>query len=199
MRFKKIPATILFMSVLAAEGVSAQATGTPTFFAPTRGFGDTEVGLSVSGGRGSGGIGVEGRFGFLLNRADISLRAGYVDNGGGGSGSFVAGAEARIPVIGHDRPLPLDGALIFGLGHSFSDPGGETFVPLGLSLGRRVVLDGQDLQLTPYVQPTVIFKRDSAFGFGLGLDVHIQGVPDIRLNWAFGDLKGFAFSLFWAR
>jgi len=155
--------------------------------------------VSVSGASGSGGVGVEGRFGFSLSRADISLRAGYVDNGDAGSGSFVAGAEARVPVIGHDRPLPLDGALIFGVGHSFSDPGGETFVPLGLSLGRRVVVDGNDLQFTPYVQPTVIFKSDSAFGLGLGLDVHIQGAPDIRLNWALGDLKGFALSLFWAR
>ncbi len=196
MRFERIPVTILFMSVLVAEGVSAQATGTPTFFAPTRGFGDTEVGVSVSGG---GGVGVEGRFGFSLRSSDISLRAGYVDGGDAGSGSFVAGAEARVPVIGQNRSLPLDGALIFGVGHSFSDAGGETFVPLGLSLGKRVVLDGNDLQLTPYVQPTVIFQSDSAFGFGLGLDIHILGVPDIRLNWALGDLNGFAMSLFWAR
>jgi len=199
MRFERIPVTILFMSVLVAEGVSAQATGTPTFFAPTRGFGDTEVGVSVSGASGSGGVGVEGRFGFSLSSSDISMRAGYVDNGDAGSGSFVAGVEARIPVIGHNRRFPLDGALILGVGHSFSDPGGETFVPLGLSLGKRIVLDGSDLQLTPYVQPTVIFQHDSAFGFGLGLDLHIQGVPDIRLNWALGDLKGFAVSLFWAR
>ena len=199
MRFERIPVTILFMSVLVAEGVSAQATGTPTFFAPTRGFGDTEVGVSVSGGGGSGGVGVEGRFGFSLHRSDISLRAGYVDGGDAGSGSFVAGAEARVPVIGRNRSFPLDGALILGVGHSFNDPDGETFVPLGLSLGRRVVLDGNDLQLTPYVQPTVIFQSDSAFGFGLGLDIHILGVPDIRLNWALGDLNGFAMSLFWAR
>lgn len=199
MRFKKIAVTMLFMSVLAAEVVSAQATGTPTFFAPTRGFGNTEVGLSVSGGGGSGGVAAEGRYGFLLSRADISLRAGYVDNDDAGSGSFIAGVEARIPVIGHDLRFPLDGALVLGVGHRFSDPDGETFVPLGLSLGKRIVLDWNDLPLTPYVQPTVIFQDGSKFGFGLGLDVHIQGAPDIRLNWALGDLKGFAVSLFWTR
>ncbi len=187
------------MSVLVAEGVSAQATGTPTFFAPTRGFGNTEVGVSVSGGGGSGVVGVEGRYGFSLSRSDISMRAGYVDGGDAGSGNFVAGVGARIPVIRHDRSFPLDGALIFGVGHSFSDPGGETFVPLGLSLGRRVVVDGNDLQLTPYVQPTVIFQSDSAFGFGLGLDIHIRSLPDIRLNWGTEDLDGFAVSLFWPR
>jgi len=199
MRFKRMPGTILFMAALVAEGVSAQATRTPTFFAPTRGFGNTEAGLSVSGSGGSGVVGVEGRYGFSLSSSDISMRAGYVDGGDAGSGNFVAGVEARIPVIGHDRSFPLDGALILGVGRSFSDPGGETFVPLGLSLGRRIVLDGNDLQLTPYVQPTVIFQSDSAFGFGLGLDIHIRAIPDVRLNWGGGDLDGFAVSLFWAR
>ncbi len=177
----------------------AQATGTPTFFAPTRGFGNTEAGISGSGGGASSVVGVEGRYGFSLSRSDISMRAGYVDGGSAGSGSFVAGVEARVPVIGHDRSFPLDGALILGVGQIFDDAGGETLVPVGLSLGRRIQLDGRDLQLTPYVQPTVIFRSSSAFGFGLGLDIHIRGMPDIRLNWAEGDLDGFAVSLFWAR
>lgn len=183
----------------SAEGVSAQATGTPTFFAPTRGFGDAEAGVSVSGGGGSGVVGVEGRLGFSLSSSDISMRAGYVDGGNVGSGSFVAGVEARIPVIGHDRSFPLDGAFILGVGRIFDDAGGETLVPLGLSLGRRIMLDGSELHLTPYVQPTVIFQSDSAFGFGLGVDIHIRGIPDVRLNWAAGDLDGFSLSLFRAR
>ena len=186
-------------TVVLALSSEAQATGTPTFFAPTRGFGNTEAGVSVSGGGGSGVIGVEGRYGFSLNRSDIALRAGYVDGGTAGSGSFVAGVEARVPVIGHDRSFPLDGAFILGVGRTFADAGGETLVPLGLSLGRRIVLDGNDLQLTPYVQPTVIFQSDSAFGFGLGVDIHIRGIPDVRLNWAAGDLDGFSLSLFRAR
>ena len=188
----------LAASLLPHSG-GAQATGTPTFFAPTRGFGNTEAGVSVSGGGASGVVGVEGRYGFSLSRSDISMRAGYVDDGNAGSGSFVAGVEARIPVIGHNRDFPLDGALVLGVGHLFSDAGGETLVPLGLSLGRRILLDGRDLQLTPYVQPTVIFRSDAVFGFGLGLDIHIRGIPDIRLNWAEGDLDGFSASLYWSR
>lgn len=194
------PVVLLALATsLFPQAGKAQATGTPTFFAPTRGFGKTEAGVSVSGGGGSGVVGVEGRYGFSLNSSDISMRAGYVDGGAAGSGSFVAGVEARIPVIGHDRSFPLDGAFILGVGRIFGDSGGETLVPLGLSLGRRILLDGRDLQLTPFVQPTVIFQSDSAFGFGLGLDIHILGVPDIRLNWAVGDLDGFAVNLFWAR
>ena len=198
-RVTRLVLLLALATSLFPQASKAQATGTPTFFAPARGFGTTEAGLSVSGGGGSGAVGVEGRYGFSLNSSDISMRAGYVDGGDAGSGSFVAGVEARIPVIGHDRSFPLDGALIFGVGHIFDDSGGETLVPLGLSLGRRIVLDGNDLQLTPYVQPTVIFQSDSAFSFGLGLDIHILGIPDIRLNWAEGDLDGFAVSLFWAR
>jgi len=199
MQLERTLVTLLFMTALVAEGAAAQATGTPTFFAPTRGFGAAEAGVSVSGGGGSGVVGVEGRYGFSLSRSDISMRAGYVDGGDAGSGNFVAGIEARIPVIGHDRSFPLDGALILGVGRSFSDPGGQTFVPLGLSLGRRLALDGNDLLLTPYIQPTVIFQNDTAFGFGLGLDIHIRGIPDIRLNWGKEDLDGFSVGLFWAR
>ena len=198
MRFKRVFVAGLLMATVVAEGVSAQATGTPTFFAPTRGFGDTEAGVSVSGGGGSGLVGVEGRYGFSLSRSDISMRAGYVDGGSAGSGSFVAGVEARIPVIGHNRSFPLDGAFILGVGRTFGDAG-QTHVPLGLSLGRRILLDGRDLQLTPYIQPTVIFQSDAVFGFGLGLDIHIRDIPEIRLNWAAGDLDGFAASLYWGR
>ena len=73
MRLKKILACMLFVAALLAEGVAAQATDTPTFFAPTRGFGDTEVGASVSGGGGGGGVAVEGRYGFSLNRSEMGL------------------------------------------------------------------------------------------------------------------------------
>ncbi len=194
------PVLLLALAIsLCPRASQAQATGTPTFFAPTRGFGNTEAGISGSGGGASSVVGVEGRYGFSLSRSDISMRAGYVDGGSAGSGSFVAGVEARVPVIGHNRSFPLDGAFILGVGRSFGDSGGQTFVPLGLSLGRRIVLDDPDLQLTPYVQPTVIFQSDAVFGFGLGLDIHIRGIPEIRLNWAAGDLDGFAVSLYWGR
>ncbi len=197
-RFTRTVLLVALAASLFPHSGKAQATGTPTFFAPTRGFGNTEAGVSVSAGGGSDVVGVEGRYGFSLSRADISLRAGYVDGGNAGSGSFVAGVEARIPVIGHNRSFPLDGAFILGVGRHFGDSG-ETLVPLGLSLGRRILLDGRDLQLTPYVQPTVIFQSDAVFGFGLGLDIHIRGIPDIRFNSAVGDLDGFSVSLFWIR
>lgn len=141
---------------------------------------------------------MEGRLGFALNRADLALRAGYADPRGAGDGSFVAGVEARVPVLGHSSTFPLDGAFILGVGGSIAS-GGDTFVPLGLTLGRRLVLDPSALHVTPYFQPTVIFGDNSLFTVGLGVDVGIRGLPEIRVNWATGDLDGFSVSLFWSR
>lgn len=184
-------------TVVLASGSSAQATGTPTFFAPTRAFGASEVGASTSF-IGSGAFAVEGRFGAALNRSDLSFRIGYVE-GGGGSGNFALGAEARVPVIGHSDSFPLDGGFVLGVGHIFTSGGGQTLVPFGLSLGRRVRLDGNALRLTPYVQPTIIFTDNSLFALGVGVDIGIQNMPEIRVNAAGGDMDGFSISLFWAR
>ena len=76
--------------------------------------------------------------------------------------------------------------------------GGDWLFPVGLSVGRRILLDGSALHLTPYVQPTVLFEDDTLVTLGLGLDLGIRGFPDVRLNGAVGDLDGFSVSLFWA-
>lgn len=188
----------LVATAVTAEGAWAQATGLPTFFAPTRAFRSTELGATLSR-PGGDATALEGRFGAALDRADLALRAGYADPGGAGDGGFIAGVEARVPVLGHSPTFPLDGAFILGVGRAFEDGGGETFVPLGLSLGRRLELDRQALHVTPYVQPTVIFASNTLFTVGLGVDVWIRGLPEVRVNWAAGDMDGFSVSLFWKR
>ena len=189
---------VLLLTISTWAPVAAQATGLPTFFAPTRAFGSSEVGLTLSR-PGGDATAIEGRLGAALDRADIAFRGGYLDPGGSGDGSFVAGVEARVPVIGRTPSFPLDGSFILGVGRRFVSGGGQTFVPLGLSLGRRLALDGQALLLTPYLQPTVVFADDALFTFGLGVDLRIRGIPEIRVNWAVGDMEGFSLSLFWAR
>jgi len=189
---------VVILAMVVAEPAAAQATALPTFFAPTRAFGSTEVGVTLSR-PGGAATGVEGRFGAALDRADLAFRGGYLDPGGNGDGRFVAGLEVRIPALGHTQSFPLDGAFILGVGRQFVDGGGQTFVPLGLSLGRRLSLDGQALQLTPYAQPTVIFGDDTAFTLGLGVDLRIRGIPEIRFNSAVGDMEGWSLSLFWPR
>ncbi len=172
---------LLLLTGAVARPLSAQATGLPTFFAPTRGFGSTEVGLTLSR-PGGDATGLEGRFGAALDRADLAFRAGYVDPGGNADGAFAAGVEARVPVLGHTPSFPLDGALVLGVGRHWVSGGGQTFVPVGLSLGRRISLDGRALQITPYAQPTLVFAADALVTLGLGVDLHIRGIPEIRYN-----------------
>jgi hypothetical protein len=72
-------------------------------------------------------------------------------------------------------------------------------VPVGLSLGRRLPLGGNALLLTPYAQPTVIFAGDELMTLGLGIDLRIRDLAEIRMNWGVGDLEGYSISLFWSR
>lgn len=112
---------------------------------------------------------------------------------------FSSGGVRATWVIGRTPAFPFDGSFMLGVGRHFVSGGGQTHVPLGLSVGRRLSLDGQALQVTPYVQPTVVIADDALFTFGLGIDLRIRGIPEIRFNTAVGDMDGFSVSLFWAR
>jgi hypothetical protein len=185
--------------VVAVDGVSAQATGLPTFFAPTRAFASSEAGATLSR-PGGGATGIELRLGAALNRADFAFRLGFVDPGAAADGNWAAGIEARFPVIGRSQSFPLDGSLIVGVGRIFASGGASvSFVPVGLSIGRNLILGGGALEITPYAQPTVVIADDTLVVLGLGVDLTIRGVPDIRINWGAGDIDGFSVSLYWSR
>jgi hypothetical protein len=196
MRLRSLLTAAFLLSVPLAEGAQAQATSMPTFHAPVRGFGSWEFGVTLSR-PGGGSTGLEARYGVALGRSDLALRAGYVEPRGTAEGTFAIGAEARVPVLGRTPTFPLDGSLILGLGYLL-DPE-QAVIPLGLSLGRQIVLDRDALRITPYVQPTVVFVSDALFSVGLGVDIHIRGVPNIRLAWAFVDMDGFSVGAFWPR
>jgi hypothetical protein len=194
----RLLATVFLLAIVAADA-SAQATGLPTFLSPTRAFGRTEVGATLSR-PGGGATGIELRLGAAVNRADLAFRAGYVDPGEGVDGNWAGGIEGRFSVIGRSQSFPLDGGLIVGVGRIFvSGGGGQTLIPIGLSIGRNLVLGGGAFEITPYIQPTVIFADDTLVVLGLGIDLTIRGIPDVRLNWGAGDLDGFSVSLFWPR
>ena len=185
--------------VVAVDGVCAQATGLPTFFAPTRAFGSSEVGATLSR-PGGDATGIELRLGAALVSTDFAFRLGFIDPGPAADGNWAAGVEARFPIIARSQTFPLDGSLIIGVGHIFASAGGsETFVPVGLSIGRNLVLGSGALEITPYAQPTVVIADDGLVVLGLGVDLTIRGIPDIRLNWGAGDLDGFSVSLYWRR
>jgi len=194
----RLLATVFLLGIATADA-SAQATGLPTFFAPTRAFGRSEVGATLSR-PGGDATGIELRLGAALDRADLALRLGYVDPGGGADGNWAGGIEGRFPVIGRSQSFPLDGGFIIGVGRIFvSGGGGETLIPVGLSIGRNLVLAGGGFEITPYVQPTFVIADESLVVLGLGVDLTIRGVPDVRVNWGAGDIDGFSASVFWVR
>lgn len=189
----------VFLAAIATVDASAQATGLPTFFAPTRAFGRSEMGATLSRPEG-GATGFELRLGAALNRPDLALRLGYVDPGAGADGNWAAGMEARFPVIGRSQSFPLDGGFILGVGRIFvSGGGGQTLVPIGLSIGRNLVLGSGSVEITPYAQPTFVLADDALVVLGLGVDLTIRDVPDVRVNWGAGDIDGFSVSLYWVR
>ncbi|PYO98541.1 MAG: hypothetical protein DMD61_09565 [Gemmatimonadetes bacterium] len=199
--------TLLVLVLIAASGarvVGAQATGMPSFNAPYRAFQRSELGAVFSFPDG-GGTGFEGVYRYASGTLDIGLRGGIVDPGGAGKAVLLAGVEARERVITHTIDFPLDGAIVFGAGAGLVSGGSTLFVPVGLSLGRRVEPQGSTISIVPYVQPTLSFVagngRTSAveFGLGLGADFRLSRVLDARVSGGLGDhpLTGVSIGAVW--
>ena len=186
---------VALLVVAAVAGVApvarAQATGMPSFNAPYRAFQRSELGAVFSFPNG-GGTGFEGAYRYASGTLDVGLRGGIFDPPGSGKAVLIAGVEARERVITHTVDFPLDGALVFGAGAGLVSGGSTLFVPVGLSLGRRVDPQGSTVSIVPYVQPTVAFivgdfPSDLVFGFGVGVDFRLSKVLDARVSGGLGD------------
>jgi len=195
---------VLAGAVIGAAGpASAQATRTPAFQAPSRAFARIEVGVSGSL-VGFEHVGAEATARVALGRVDLGLRGGAIDRGDVPGATMVLGLEGRIPVVDHRGGLPLDAAVVAGVGTAEFD---ALFVPVGLSVGRRLDLPGASVVL--YAQPTVALlqgaddvdgNRTLQFGLGLGTDLRIGGAVDLRTGVGFFDYgEGLVVSLVWLR
>ncbi len=188
-------------AALVTAPAVAQVNGTPSFNAPYRAFERSEVGATISFPRGGGRTGLEGQYRFGSGMFDIGLRGGMILTSGPADDVFVVGVEARNRVITHTEQFPLDGALIFGGGLSFN--GGTRFLaPIGLSLGRRLNVEGSDVSIVPYVQPTGFLYANGGtnfeFGLGFGADFRLSNVFDARLSIGVGNgPEGIALSAVW--
>jgi len=121
---------------------------------------------------------------------------------GAGSTVLLLGAEARERVLSHTVDFPLDGALVLGLGGQFGSGSSVLLVPVGLSLGRRIDLEGSSVSIVPYVQPTgtlVAGSGNSTFLFTLGLggDFRLSPRFDARVSAGLGDIEGVSLSAVW--
>jgi hypothetical protein len=109
-------------------------------------------------------------------------------------------------VLTHSEQFPLDGALILGAG-LLIDGGTDLVVPAGLSLGRRLNVEGSEVSIVPYVQPTLFLTTfgdplEFAFGFGFGADFRLSRFFDARISAGLGTSvapEGISVSAVWVR
>lgn len=190
------------LACLLAGGASAQTVGTPVFMAPYRAFKTSELGGTLAWP--GAGWSLEGAYRYGSGKFDIGIRAGVWSADAGPENTdtwLLAGADVRFRVIDHTDKFPLDGALTAGLGAQLGSSS-IGYIPVGLSLGRRIELDG-GTSFVPYVQPVLvpIFGDASKFGvaLGLGVDVKVSKQFDLRVTGGIGDIEGIGIGFAWVR
>ncbi len=197
--------TIAVVCALIAGGLqsaAAQETGTPVFKAPYRSFESWEMGASLSDPKGAS-YAIEGFYSFGSGPNDFGIRAGYVDQGP--QGAVAVGVDFRRRIIHASEKFPLDGALTVGFGTQLASGAYDRFfVPIGISLGRRIDLENSKTSFVPYFQPVIVptfYGGDNApdggvdFALGLGVDIKFGGRIDLRVSGGIGDIDGVAIGL----
>jgi hypothetical protein len=184
---------------------AAQVTGTPTFHAPYRAFSGHELGASVSFLENSQ-TAFEALYRVAIGSVDLGARLGGVvrDNA---DDAVLAGLDARIPVLFHESGSPLDGALVTGVGVAVGNDV-AWWLPVGFSVARRLNLEGSDVSLVPYVQPTGFLNKAGAAGWhagaglGFGLDLRLTRAFEVRVSGGVGTTfapRGVAVTAVWLR
>jgi hypothetical protein len=189
------------LTLLLTLPAAAQETGTPVFQAPYRAFTRSELGVSFSDP--GSGVALEGFYRMGSGANDFGFRAGFWDAEGGDNTAFLIGGDFRTRVVTHTEDFPLDGALTLGFGASISDASSVGFIPVGISLGRRIELEDSETSFVPYMHPVLVptFGDDSEllFALGLGVDIKFTRSFDLRVSGAIGDYEGIAISAAWLR
>jgi hypothetical protein len=183
-----------------AGRMTAQETGTPVFKAPYRAFTSHEFGGMLSFPSGAVNFALEGFYGYGHGAFDIGFRGGLEDLEGNGDTRVLLGADFRTRVIHATERIPLDGAFTLGLGLNAGDGPDVVLIPIGLSLGRRFLLEGSKISFVPYVHPVLVprFSSDDSnldAALGLGVDVRFSSTVDFRISGGVGDIEGISLGL----
>jgi hypothetical protein len=191
----------LLLGLVAGSG-EAQTIGTPIYHSPYRDFKRSELGGYISDPGSGYSIAVQGEYRIARPKFDFGLTVGYADASGGGDNLFGVGIDARVPVISHSQDFPLDGAFTGAFGAVFGGGKSGFLVPLGVSLGRQILLEDSNISFTPYVNPVIAPTfgdrlGDVEFGLGLGVDVALSRTFDIRVSASLGDIDGVGIGLAW--
>jgi len=80
--------------------------------------------------------------------------------------------------------------------------GDELLIPAGVSIGRRIPVEGSNVSFTPYAQPLLVTRVVSGeleldVAVGLGVDVRIGHSFDVRVAGGLGEIEGISFSVAW--
>ena len=201
---------VLFVAIIAGgfgSEVHAQTTGTPVFLAPTKAFRTSEIGFFFTDP--GAGFTLEGMYRVGRGSTDLGFRIGVGDNDsdeptGPSSTFFLAGVDFRQRVIRASEAFPLDGSLTIGVGAIIGDGVTAGLVPIGVSLGRKVVLEGTSTTFTPYFHPVLVptfgdTTDEFQFGIGLGVDIQFSPRLDARLGAGLGDYNGISLGVSFTR
>ncbi len=180
---------VVIFAGLAAQQASSQELFTPMYKAPYRAFTNYEMGAAFSQPTGAD-FALEGFYGIGRGRNDFGLGVAYLSFGGG-SNAVSVGGNFRTRVIQSSESFPLDGALTLGVGGLFGSGSTLFTVPVGLTIGRRVLLEGSSTSFVPYIMPTMVptFGHGNSnvdFDLGLGVDVRVSRSLDVRVSGALG-------------
>lgn len=180
----------MLLGALCAVPAASQTTGTPIFLAPYMAGERHDLGVYVTDP--GEGFTVEGMLRLNQRNYDLGFRAGVGDSDPGPT-VFLVGVDFRATVVRASRSFPLDGALTVGLGGNFADGFSRGLVPVGISLGREIRLEGSSVTFTPYAHPvlTPTFgdgEDEVEFALGLGVDMRLTDRFGVRVGGGIGDL-----------
>ena len=200
-----MPRNLVFALALAgaAAPLAAQSTGTPVFHAPYRVFDRYEIGGNVSD---AGNISVEGFYGWSPAKDrdwDLALRGGVIDYKCCKT-ALLVGLDARFRVIDQNADFPLDGAIISGVGAQLVSGGSRLFIPIGISLGRRLNFSNSTASIVPYAEPVLVptfgsGDSDVLVALGLGADLRFNRRFELRAAIGIGDIENFSIGFAFAR
>ena len=183
---------------------AAQETGTPVFKAPYRAFTTHEFGGSLSFPSGAANFALEGFFSYGHGEYDLGIRGGFEDLEGNADTRVLLGADFRTRVLHASDRFPLDGALTIGVGLNAGDGPDIVSVPVGLSHGRRFLLEGSKTSFVPYVHPVISPRFSSGnsdvdLALGFGVDIRFSNTIDFRVSGGVGDIEGVSLGVAFVR
>jgi hypothetical protein len=189
--------------ILSASPLEAQTVGTPVLKSPYPNFKHSELGAYLSDPGEGVSIALQGEYRIARPKFDFGGTVAYLDESN--TDDLIGiGVDGRIRVVRRTTDFPLDGSLTIGAGVLLGGDHATFSIPLGITMGRQLLLEGSSVMFTPYVAPVLlpVFGGGNSqldFALGLGVDISLSRLWDIRVSGSLGDLEGVGIGLAWHR